>query len=80
MATELVGVKHLFATKRSSLIRHGSHFLMVCFAFGFRHLLLTNLFPPIRSRRLRHLLYAMIGGSSNKFFKFYLVVKCSSVS
>ena len=53
-----------------SLIRHGSHFLMVCFAFGFRHLSLTNLFLTIRSRRLRHLLYAMTGGSSNKLFKF----------
>ena len=53
-----------------SLIRHGSHFLMVCVAFGFRHLSLTNLFPPIRLCRLRPLLYAVTGGSSNKLFKF----------
>ena len=60
-----------------SLIRHGSHFLMVCFALD---LSLANLFPPIRSRRLRHLLYAIAGVPQISFSGFYLVVRYSSVS
>ena len=63
-----------------SLIRHGSHFLMVCFALGFRHLSLANLFH--QSDRVDYDIFCMLslGVPQTSFVGSYQVVKCSSVS